>query len=78
MKKNLTLSLLAVCFLAAGCAMESNTASNEPAAEKEYPTGSNIPRRQGSSPSGVTTVNKEAIDRLPATPPPASPAAAGR
>jgi hypothetical protein len=78
MKKNVTLCLLAVCFLATGCAMESNTASNEPAAEKEYPTGSNIPRRQGSSPSGVTTISKEAIDRLPPMAPPASPAAAGR
>jgi len=54
MKKNVILSLLAASLLAAGCAMESNTASNEPAAEKEYPTASNIPRRQRSSPSRVT------------------------
>ncbi len=77
MKKNVPLSLLAVCFLAAGCAMESNTASNEPAAEKEYPTGSNIPRRQGNSPSGVTILNKDAVDRMP-TVAPTSPASGGK
>lgn len=77
MKKNVILSLLAASFLAAGCAMESNTASNEPAAEKEYPTGSNIPRRQGSSPSGVTILNKEAVDRMPMGAP-TSPASGGK
>ncbi len=77
MKKNVILSLLAASFLAAGCAMESNTASNEPAAEKEYATGSNIPRRQGSSPSGVTTLNKDAVDRMP-TVAPMSPASGGK
>ena len=74
MKINLVPSALAASFLAAGCALPDAN-NSEPVVEKEYTTGSNIARRQGGAKPGVTTIDKETLDRDP-TPILKSPASA--
>jgi hypothetical protein len=60
--KNLLMGIVAACALA-GCATDQTTAASEPMA-REYPTGSNIPRkRPADSTEGVSTYDKEALER---------------
>jgi hypothetical protein len=64
MKKKLLLATLAASFLTAGCASTEAVTANESVADREYPTGSNIPRSKNSgTPSGVTVTDREAIER---------------
>jgi hypothetical protein len=57
------LAALAASFLAAGCAADAETRA-EPRAEREYQTGSNIPRKKGDTRGGgVTTVDREELER---------------
>ena len=74
----LILPLLAVALLGA-CASAENTAK-EPFVEREYPTGSNLPRRADSAPPAVSTADREAVERMrdqQILPPPRSSGAAG-
>lgn len=61
--KNLLLSIAAASALAAGCAAEQPSTSTEPVAQREYPTGSNIPRKKSDSPDGVSTYDREALEK---------------
>ena len=57
-------SLLAVATLAlAGCAMQQNANSDEPYAEREYRTGSNLAVKRTTH-SDVKTMSQDEIDRL--------------
>jgi len=62
--KNLLMGIAATCALA-GCATDQpTTAASDAAVQREYPTGSNIPRkRPADSTEGVSTYDKEALDR---------------
>ena len=69
--KKILLCAMAFASIAAGCA--STQSSNEPATERverEYATGSNIPKK--SKPSDVQVYDREAIekmrDQMPAPP----------
>ena len=63
MKKSL-LTMLAASFLTAGCVSTEAISSNESIADREYVTGSNIPRKKTSGPqSGVTVMEREEIER---------------
>ena len=60
----LLLPLLAAPLLCA-CVSMDNASEKEPFVEKEYPLGSNVPRRANSSPSGdVSTMDRDAIERM--------------
>jgi len=60
----LLLPLLAAPLLCA-CISTDNTSAKEPFVEREYPTGSNLPRRANSSPSGdVSTMDRDALERM--------------
>lgn len=62
--KNLLLGIAAACALVGCAADQPTTASNEPVSQREYPTGSNIPRkRSADSTDGVSTYDREALDR---------------
>lgn len=63
--KNLLLTLAAVSALAAGCATDATTSSGEELSERVYRTGSNIPTKQKSGPSGegLSTYDREALSR---------------
>jgi hypothetical protein len=72
MKPSLSLSvLLATVCLMAGCA-SPQAATAEPAIEKEYTTGSNIPRNKGAAKPGVTTIDRDDLERQRVLPPPVS------
>ena len=62
--KNIVLAaaLVAASLAASGCASNDAQASNEPVAEREYPTGSSIPRKSGGS-SSAATVNRQDVER---------------
>lgn len=63
--KNLLLSTLAASFLSAGCVSTDAATANESVADREYPTGSNLPRKKNSgTPSGVIVLDKEQIERI--------------
>ena len=74
--QNLLLSTLAASFLTAGCVSTEAVTADESVSDREYVTGSNIPRKKNSgSPSGVTTMDREAAERardmqIPQPPPP--------
>ena len=57
--RSIIVHILAV-FLVAGCA--TTDTSTEPLQEKEYVTGSNIPRRDRSA-SGVSVLSKDALEK---------------
>jgi hypothetical protein len=59
--KTSILAALAASLLAAGCAMDAST-QTEPRAEREYQTGSNIPKRKDST-GGPTVVSREELER---------------
>ncbi len=60
----LLLPLLAAPLLCA-CISTENMSPREPFVEREYPTGSNLPRRTNSSPSGdVSTMDRDAVERM--------------
>jgi hypothetical protein len=64
MKNLLTLCALAAATLAAGCATPEPAASTEAVAQREYPTGSNIPRKRAPGDAdGVSSYDKEALER---------------
>jgi len=76
MKNLLLAAALAASSVACGCASTDTDSSNAPVAEREYQTGSNIPRRSANS--AVTTVDREAAERardmqLPSTGQPFKP-----
>ena len=70
--KILALSLVATALLAAGCATGDTTVANaESASEREYPTGSNIPRKKNAPADanipmgmGVRVHSKEDLERI--------------
>ena len=64
MKKSI-LPLLAAPLLAAACTTTDNISPREPVAEREYPIGSNIPRRASNSgsQSGVSNSDRDAMER---------------
>lgn len=64
MKKILTLCALAAATLLSACATNEPAAANEAVAQREYPTGSNIPRKRAPGEAdGVSTYDKEALER---------------
>lgn len=71
MKAILILSALATTTLLAGCASNEPAATTEAVAQREYPTGSNIPRKRAPGEAdGVSTYDREALERARnATPP---------
>ena len=64
MIKNFVLAaaLAAASLAASGCASNDAQASNEAVVEREYPTGSNIPRKSGGS-SSAGTINRQDVER---------------
>ena len=69
----LLLSTLAASFLTAGCVSTEAVPANESVADREYVTGSNIPRKKNSdTPSTVTVTDREEAERMRDTyiPPP--------
>ena len=47
-----------------GCATDPAVTASDDISAREYPTGSNIPRKgRASGPDGVTTYDKEAVER---------------
>jgi hypothetical protein len=57
------ISILAALLLVAACAEPAaNTGGATPRAEREYPTGSNIPRRSRDT-DGVQVYDREAVQR---------------
>ena len=54
--------LAALCLLAACAETAVNNEGSEPRAEREYPTGSNIPRKN-RGPSDVQIYDREAVQR---------------
>ena len=70
------LAALAASFLAAGCAADHSDSSTGPRAEREYSTGSNIPRRSSEGPAGGPSVmSREDVEqaRIGSIPPVTSP-----
>jgi hypothetical protein len=64
MKKILTLCALAAATLLSGCAAPEPVAATEAMSKREYPTGSNIPRKRAPGEAdGVSTYDKEALER---------------
>jgi hypothetical protein len=64
MKAILILSALAAATLLPGCATNEPAAATESVAQREYPTGSNIPRKRAPGDAdGVSTYSKEALER---------------
>ena len=61
----------------AGCATQQPIASAEDLAAREYPTGSNIPRKGRSAADGVKSYDREELERaraqMPQTPRPGLP-----
>jgi hypothetical protein len=55
-------ALAAATLAASGCASQDAQASNEPVVEREYPTGSSIPRKSGGS-SSAATMSREDAER---------------
>ena len=56
--RHILICILIVAFAAAGCAGPDTVTATESPSEREYPTGSNIPRKKGAvadanSPSGM-------------------------
>lgn len=61
--KKILLCAAAVATLS-GCATDQAVTATDDVSAREYPTGSNIPRKgRSSGPDGVTTYDKEAIER---------------
>ena len=61
-RASLVLMLIPVAILAAGCASSERAPLNERAAETEYSTGSNVPRRKGSIPD-ARVMSREELER---------------
>jgi len=72
MKKILSCAVAIAAAALAGCATQQPTASVEEVAAREYPTGSNIPRKGRSGVDGVKTYDREELERaraqMPQTP----------
>jgi hypothetical protein len=60
--KTSILAALAASLLASGCALDASTQA-EPRAEREYQTGSNIPKRRDGPNGGPTVVSREELER---------------
>jgi hypothetical protein len=60
--KNLLLCAAVVAALA-GCASNQPVASAEDVGAREYPTGSNIPRKGRSTTDGVKAYDREELER---------------
>jgi hypothetical protein len=64
MKKFLALSAMAAAMVLSACATGGTTAATEQVSQREYPTGSSIPRKRAPGEAeGVQTYDREAIDR---------------
>jgi hypothetical protein len=64
MKAILILSALAAATLSPGCATNEPAAATEAMAQREYPTGSNIPRKRAPGDTeGVSAYDKAALER---------------
>jgi len=61
--KKTSLTLIA-CALLAGCASADLGDANAPHVDKQYRTGSNIPRRTDQMPDGVSTTSVSPADGL--------------
>ena len=65
MNSSLKKILLSLMFVGCtGCAAPPPAGNSPPAEEKEYVTGSNIPRRDKSMPSDVKVVDPSAIEDI--------------
>jgi len=64
MNPNKTCLILFACALLAGCATADMGDSATPPVEKQYRTGSNIPRRSDQMPDGVSTATVNPADGL--------------
>lgn len=66
MKKFFLLPLVAASLLSACASTDTTSSSREPVADREYPTGSNIPRRASNSgsQSGVSNSDRDAADAV--------------
>jgi hypothetical protein len=65
MKTILTLCALAAATLLTACASQEPAAATEAVAQREYPTGSNIPRKRAPGEAdGVSTYSKEEAERV--------------
>jgi hypothetical protein len=72
--KSRMLGVAALAALLCGCAAPDTVTATESPSEREYPTGSNIPRKKGAvadanSPSGmgVRAMSREEFERAQAT-----------
>ncbi len=65
MKQPVILSLVAAAAILAACATANDpSAATEQVSQREYPTGSNIPRKRAPGEAdGVSTYDKEALER---------------
>ena len=72
--KAASVAVLCAALLAAGCA-STDTANSEPPEEKEYSTGSNIPKRSRDMAIGTKVYTPAASDAAtrPSIPPPKAP-----
>ena len=72
--KAASVAVLCAALLAAGCA-STDTANSDPPEEREYATGSNIPKRSRDMAKDVKVYTPAASDAAarPATPPPRGP-----
>ena len=64
MKMILTLCALAAAALLPGCSSNEPAVATEAVAQREYPTGSNIPRKRAPGEAdGISTYDREALER---------------
>jgi len=70
----LILAALAASTLTAGCAADPTDTAGELRSEREYSTGSNIPKRKSDGPTdGPSVVDRDAIERGGGLPTPIRP-----
>ncbi len=78
MKMILTCALAATAFATFGCASPETSTDPGERLEREYATGSNIPRKsKAGTADGVQVYDKEAVERARSTAPQAPPAPMG-
>ena len=71
------LMLCAAATMLAGCAAPATSASTEEVQAREYPTGSNIPRKRAPGSESASEQDREALERarsqMPSAPRPGIP-----
>ena len=60
--KNLLLSSIAAALLATACASSDTTVADDSVSDREYQTGSSIPRKKGTNTTGAVIVNPESME----------------